>query len=43
MNLSPTHLFPLLPCGTVYDREAAGDKIVLDVDDEEGGHGTDNL
>ena len=40
---SSTHLFPLLPCWTVDDREAAGDEVVLDVDDEEGGHGADDL
>ena len=38
-----THVSPILPCGTVDDREAAGDEVVLDVDDEEGGHGAHDL
>ena len=43
MNDASTHLFPVLTGWAVGDGQAARDEVVLDVDDDDGGHGTHNL
>ena len=37
------HLFSVLSGGTVLDGETAGDEVILDIHDDEGGLGLDDL
>ena len=38
-----SHLFSVLSGGTVLDGETAGDEVILDIHDDEGGLGLDDL